>query len=293
MDALCNAQSTYQRIHDLVLKDLPDVAAYVDDACVFTSTFTQHISGLERTLNAYRDANMQLKRSKCKFGYDKLDFLGHSINADGRTPMLANVETILTFPAPTNKKELQRFLGMANFYRCYIPNMAESAAPLYTLTGSSTPFAWNEEAQKSFEDVKMKLADPQLLAYVQWDNIFFLETDASSTAVGGVLSQTDKYGRRRPIAFFSSGLTDTQKNYHAGELECWAILAATRKWKEYIQAATKVIVLSDHNPLTWLRKQKDPRGKFARWLMELEAINYEIQYRKLSCGLSKQSGHTR
>ena len=106
-----------------------------------------------------------------------------------------------------------------------------------------------------------------------------LQVDASLVAVGGVLSQEGGGASRRlrPIAFFSSGLTPAQKNYSAGELECWALIAASRKFRKYLQAAPSIRFISDHNPLVWLRQQKDPRGKFARWIQELEMFNYRVE----------------
>ena len=106
-----------------------------------------------------------------------------------------------------------------------------------------------------------------------------MEVDGSASGVGGILSQTGEDGARHPVAYFSSALSKAQANYSASELECWALVAAVRKWSKYLQAAPKVMLLTDHNPLTWLRKQRDPRHKFARWLMELECLRYEIVYR--------------
>ena len=98
-------------------------------------------------------------------------------------------------------------------------------------------------------------------------------------AVGTVLTQVDNNGRRRPIEFYSSGLSPAQRRYSAGELETWAIVAALRKWRVYLQTAQKVIIFTDHNPLSWLRRQKDTWNKYARWLLEIEAYNYDIEYR--------------
>ena len=97
---------------------------------------------------------------------------------------------------------------------------------------------------------------------------------------GGVLSQEDHSGKLRTISFFSSILNESQRKYIVGEKGAWAIVAASRKFSKYLQAAGQVIISSDHNPMVWLRQKRDPRGKFARWLLELEAINYVVKYRR-------------
>lgn len=114
----------------------------------------------------------------------------------------------------------------------------------------------------------------------KWDETFWVETDASSKAVGAVLSQQGSSGDRRALEFYSAGLSPAQEKYAAGELETWGIVAAIRKWRTYLRAARKIVIITDHNPLTWLRRQKDPRNKFARWLLELESYDYQIEYRR-------------
>ena len=101
-----------------------------------------------------------------------------------------------------------------------------------------------------------------------------------SRAVAAVLSQRDEStGHLRPIEYFSSSLTQSQRNYSAGQLETWALVAACRKWSVYLRGSDKVELITDHNPLSWLRKQQDPRRTFARWIMELEEYNYDITFR--------------
>ena len=222
---------------------------------------------LRRTLEAYREVGVQLRRDKCRFGYQEGEFVGHIISADGHRPAPATVTRISEAPQPKCRRELQRFLGMANYYREYIPKMAEIAEPLYDLTSKDSDWVWNNVAETAFRELKRCLADyPATLAFPDWDKDFYLETDASGTAVSAVLLQRDREGLR-PIAYFSSGLTESQKKYSAGELECWASIAASRKFQKYLQATNKVIT----TPLCWLRRQKDPRHKFARWIQELES----------------------
>ena len=136
---------------------------------------------------------------------------------------------------------------------------------LYHLTRDSVDWilGWIA-AGNAFTILKNRLTStPLILTFPDWTSEFILQVDASSVAVGGVLSQRGEKGGLRPIAFLSSGLTAAQKNYSAGELECWALIAASRKFRKYLQAAPSIRFLSDHNPLVWLRRQKDPRGKFS------------------------------
>ena len=278
---LVNSGSTYQRLMDETLRDVKQADPYVDDICIHSHSFTKHISDLRRTFECLKRVNLQLRRDKCTFGYYKGEFLGHLVSKEGHCPSPRLVEKIRNAEKPKNKEELLRFLGLANFYREYVLGFADVAEPLYALTKESTEWSWTASKNSSFEELKYRLTkDPVTLAFPNWEREFLLQVDASSVAVGGVLSQRDGAGHARPLAFFSSGLTPAQKNYSAGELECWALIAASRKFHKYLQAAPSIRFISDHNPLVWLRLQKDPRGKFARWIQELESLDYCVEYIK-------------
>ena len=136
------------------------------------------------------------------------------------------------------------------------------AEPLYRLTYELVDWIWLDGAENAFTILKNRLTTtPLILAFPDLNSEFVLQVDASSVlAVGGLLSQRDDKGGLRSIAFFSSGLTAAQKNYFAGELECWVLIAVSRKFRKYLQAAPRIRFLSDHNPLVWLRSQKDHRG---------------------------------
>ena len=103
------------------------------------------------------------------------------------------------------------------------------------------------------------------MAYPDWGKEFCVEADGSAQGVAAVLSQMDEHTRNlRPIAYFSSSLNPTQRNYSATQLEAWALVSAARKWSVYLKAASRVIFITDHHPLQWLRSQKDPRYTYAR-----------------------------
>ena len=261
---MCNAPATYQRTIDKALRNVPYSLPYLDDTLTHSSSFSEHLNHLRATLECYRKAGLQLRRDKCKFAYCELEFVGHVVSANGHRPTPTLVERIRVQKQPNSVRELKAFLGLTNYYREYIRNYALIASPLYRLMAGRAVWSWKMEQREAFHDLCNALVTYPVLAFPQWENDFFLEVNASKEAVGGVLSQEDFLGRRRPIAFFSSKLDRAQRNYSATELETFAVVAATRKWRKYLEAAGRVIIFSDHNSLQWLRRQPDPRGKFSR-----------------------------
>ena len=113
---LCNSQSTYQRIVDETLQGVNNASSFVDDVNTHNSTFDDMLTTLRETLERLRAAHLQMRIDKCKFGYFDIDYVGYHISAAGVSPIQANVEAITSFPAPTNVKELGRFVGMVGYY---------------------------------------------------------------------------------------------------------------------------------------------------------------------------------
>ena len=278
---LCNAPATFQRVMDQALYRVPHVESYVDDILIFSPDFDAHLSHLREVLKHLKDAGLQLRKEKCHFGFGSVEFLGHRLSSEGRTPVPEYTQRLQSFPQPTCVTELQRFLGTANYYRCYIENMSGIAEPLYRLLKKGQRWSWDEECQTAFEELRARLTnEPVTLAHPAWNSEFFVEADASLTGIAAVLSQLDEEtGILRPIQYFSSSLNSSQKNYSAGQLEAWALVAAARKWSVYLKGATEVTFLTDHCPLQWLKQQRDPKHTYARWLMELQELPFKIRYR--------------
>ena len=196
------------------------------------------------------------------------------------SPITENISAILAVQIPTDLPSLTRFLGMANYYRDFVPQMSSIAEPLNKLRQDGRPFEWTEECENAFKSIKEKLASPPVLAYPDWSQPFYLEADACKSAIGGVLSQLDaKTNKLRPLGYYSALLDAAQQNYSPTERELWGLVASSRKWRTYCRAAFKIVLVTDHNPLRWLRDQKDPTGKYGRWLLKLEELPYEISYR--------------
>lgn len=276
---LTNAGASYQRLMDVTLSGLSShrILAYMDDVIIFSRTFREHLSDLELVFQRFDKANISLKASKCVFGHEKVDFLGFELSELGIKPQKRLTTAIEEFKRPECKKEVKSFLGMANFYRTFIQNFAEISHPLNRLTSDNVDFKWDESCQIAFDTLKRKLCSEPVLAFPQIGQQFIIEVDASDVAFGGILIQKGDDGMLHPVAYFSDSVNKSQRNWAPTTKEAFALILAVRHWYVYL-AGNHFVLNSDHNPLVYLRDQKDPRGKFGRWIMELEEFDYEINY---------------
>nr|VZI45142.1 unnamed protein product [Spirometra erinaceieuropaei] len=210
---LRNASQTFQRFVDRVLRGLPYVYAYIDDLLVASSTTEEHMEHLATVFDRLQQFGVVLNPSKCVFGVPSLEFLGHLVDSHGIRPLPSKVAAIRDFPPPTSKRQLQRFLGMVNFYRRFLPNCADTILPLTNLlSGSKRTFELTLAALTSFEQVKALLADATLLTHFHADAPISLMVDASNVAVGAVLQQSLP-DSTVPLAFFSKKLSKAETRY--------------------------------------------------------------------------------
>ena len=142
---LCKSQSTYQRIIDETLQGVDNASSFVDDVNTFNATFDDMLTTLRQTLERLQAVHLQMRLDKCIFGYFEIDYVGYHISPNGVSPILANVEAILSFPAPANAEELGRFVGMVGYYREFLPLMAEIVEPLNRLRRKGQPYVWSTE----------------------------------------------------------------------------------------------------------------------------------------------------
>ena len=278
---LVNAQATFQRSMDkLVLclreKGNEDVDAYVDNIIIYSETFEQHIHTLDQVLNLADEANLSLRADKCEFAKPEVEFLGFLINGREIRPTPTNVAKVAGFPSPTTRKKLQSFLGVANFNRRFIKDFSKIVQPLSIMTSSKRKFEWGPEQDEAFQQIKHCISQAPALRLADWSKEFHIQTDASDISVGAVLFQQGDQGERYPLAYHSKTLNKTERNWSATEKEMFGIVSASRKWAPYCSGL--VVFHTDHQPLKYIRKQKDPRGKFARWLVELENYDYRVEY---------------
>jgi len=277
---LSNAPGSFQRDMEYVLSSVLWKCAlvYIDDIIIYSESWEQHLSDLKEVLMALDAVNMFCKLRKCNFGMKELPFLGHVISKEGVKPDPKKIEAVMGIEAPTDTTGIKMFLGLTGYYRRFIKNYAQIAAPLNTLLRKNTKWKWKEEQQKAFENLKRKLVEAPILTFPDWDKPFSLHVDTSSMAMGGVLTQMQK-GKEKVIAYGSKTFVHGERHYNTTEQECLAIVHFTNYWRQYL-FGKKIKVVSDHKPLRWLGGVRNTRARYTRWWEYLQDYELEVVHRK-------------
>ena len=257
---------------------------YIDDIIIQGSNFEDHVANLEKVMSRLQDAQLTLRLSKCTFFKNSVKFLGHIISSEGLKPQPEKVDAINAITLPKTVKELQSFLGMTNYYRKFIRNYADIATPLSKLTGgkikeqkSRRNIQWNKEAEEAFEKLKAYLSEKITLKFPDFAKPFYLTTDASNIAIGGVLQQKDEAGNLRPLTYFSRQLNSAETRYSTIEREALAIVYGL-KINRNLCLGYPIVINTDHKPLIWLFSTSNPNSRITRWQMLVSEFDIDVKY---------------
>lgn len=277
---LTAAPLTWQRAINTILANLigKGVYVYLDDIIVYAHTREEHNKILWNVMQLLSDHNIQLKISKCIFFAKQFTYLGHIISENGIQANPKKLDIIKNYPKPTNVKQIQSFLGLCSYFRRYVRNFARIARGLSMLLRKEQPFLWTHIQQKSFNDLKQALVEQVTLEFPDFNQLFYVTTDASDIAIGAMLSQGE-LPNDRPIFFFSRVLNDTQKRYSTIQKELLAIVEAVKTFRPYLYGRFFVLI-TDHRPLCYLFNMKDCGSRLFRQKLELLDYNFKILYRK-------------
>ena len=249
---LTGATQTCQQGLDTVLRDYKYyVDNYVDDCVVFSKDMTSHARDLQKVLGALQSAGFTLRGSKCTFGKTNITHLGFQYDVKGVSPSADRIQTVLNWPVSKSNKELCSFLRLTNFYRHFVRNYADIAAPLTDLTSSKVTFTWSHQHQEAFDSLCQALTSPPILDYPTHDDCFILTTDASDVGIGAILSTC----RGTVVEYASRTLNPAERKYTTTEKECLAIVWAVRKFRHFLLGAPFTLE-TDHKPLEWLESAK-------------------------------------
>ncbi len=277
---LHGAPATFQRMMDIVLRPHQSyAAAYLDDVVIHSERWEDHLDRLRRVLMELRRAGLTANPRKCHLGLSEEKYLGFQVRRGLIKPQEKKVEVVQSSPKPSTKSQVRAFLGLAGYYRCFIPNFSSLAAPLTDLTRKGQPekVCWTPEAEEALRRVKMALSSEPVLRAPDFSCPFLLQTDASDTGLGAVLSQVQE-GEEHPILYISRKLTPAEKNYATVEKEALAIKWAVLELRYYL-LGRRFTLVTDHAPLQWMARAKDTNARVTRWFLALQDFHFEVRHR--------------
>ena len=273
---LSGAPASFQRLMDKICRGLPFTTTYLDDVLVHSATVQEHVKHLRVVFERLSAAGLTLRGKKCHIGMAKVNYLGHVFSAAGMEPDPQKVTAVQDWTTPTNVSDLRSFLGLASYYRRYIPRFADIAAPLHRLTDKGALFSWDPACQSAFDILKERLTQAPVLTYPEFSpssEPFSLQTDASAVGIGVVLEQAGHV-----VAYASRTLTQSERNYSVIQRECLAVVYGLKQFRHYL-LGRPFRLLTDHAPLQWLSAQKMD-GLLARWALAIQEYDITITYRK-------------
>ena len=270
---LKNAVSLCSRIMKEIFGDLEGVSIYLDDLLIHAADNKKHDEILKIVLGRIRAHNLSLNMKKCSFYKDSVAFLGHRISNGEISPDPERTRAILQYPVPRAINQLERFLGMTNYFRHYIPHFSDLAKTLYDMIKAGN-LDWPKEAIDSFNSIK-ELLSKSILVLPSPDEKLVLSTDASQECVGACLTTAEG----RPVAFASKKLTGAETRWSTIDKEAFAIIWSVKKLRTLL-LGRKFIVRSDHEPLKYLFGACDVSAKVSRWRVGVAEFDFEVEYTK-------------
>ncbi|WVZ90409.1 hypothetical protein U9M48_036715 [Paspalum notatum var. saurae] len=273
---LSGAPATFQGAMNATLAPVlrKCVLVFFDDILIYSKTLEEHVSHLRLVLELLHNDQWKVKLSKCTFMQNKLTYLGHVISAQGVGTDPAKIEAILSWPTPTNVKELRSFLGLAGYYRKFVKHFGVISQPLNELLKKNTLFVWTFDHDVAFRELKQALVSAPVLGLPNFAKPFCIETDASGLGIGAILIQEG-----HPLAYISKALSPKHRGLSTYEKEYLAILLAVEQWRCYLQHG-EFLIFTDHHSLSHLCEQRLHTSWQQKVFTKLLGLQYKVVFKK-------------
>jgi hypothetical protein len=276
---MSNSPATFSHMMTTIFREMIQDGSLVNYMDGFATPGETKQQLQERTIKFLEIAdkhNLYFKQSKCDFDTTQISMLRTVIRNRKATMEKDKVEAICNWETPMTIKDIERFLGFANFYRRFIKNFSMIAAPLNTLKGGKGEkvWKWETEEQNAFESIKEAISTEPVLTLPNEEGVFHVEVDASNVGTGAVLSQ-EQQGKWHPVAFMSKSLLDAEKNYEIYDKELLAIVKALKVWRHYlVHAKNQFEIWTNHENLKYFKEPQKLNVRQARWYIMLQEYDY-------------------
>ncbi|XP_077166890.1 uncharacterized protein LOC143823989 [Paroedura picta] len=273
-------------MHDLLYQG---VLVYIDDILVYSENVESHADLVREVLNRLRKHQLFAKLSKCEFHRDAVEFLGFRVSQAGIEMDPGKVRDLLAWEPPRTRRQLQSFLGFANFYRTFIPNFAKVALPLTdllktkqggkTASRPGTPLLWTPPCQNAFDKLKLLFTSEPVLAHADPSKQFTVQVDSSDVAMGAVILQEGEDGKLHPLAYLSKKFSGAERNWAIWEKEAAAVKLALSTWRHWLEgSAIPFVVWTDHKNLQALKQPRSLSAKQMRWAEFFARFNFSLKH---------------
>ena len=255
---LTNSPATFQAMINDLLRDLvveEKVAVFIDDVIIAMETKEGHDEIVEEVLRRLEKNDLFVKPEKCMWKVREVGFLGVIIGEDGVRMEKKKVQDVVEWLVPKSIKDVQKFLGLANYYRRFVKDFAKIAKPLHKMTRKETKWNWEERQQRAFEGLKERFMTEPVLVTPDLNKEMRVEVDASDFVTGGVLSMKYKDEKWRLVTHISKSLNEAKRNYEIHDKEILVIIQCLEAWRHFLEGAKDWFeIWTDHKNLEYFMK---------------------------------------
>ncbi|QRW23266.1 Retrotransposable element Tf2 protein [Rhizoctonia solani] len=279
--SLTNAPAAFQHFMNKLFKDLLDVCIiiYLDDILIYSKDDALHTQHVHEVLRQLMENQLFCKASKCTFHVTSVEYLGIIVSDKGFSLDKLKIQAVQDWPVPTKVKEVQLFLGFANFLCCFVANFSHMARPLHNLVKKDTPWKWDTREQEAFQGLKNAITNALVLCHADPSKPYFLETDTSGAALGSILSQRQEDGCLHPLGFLLESFKGAKQNYDTHDKELLAIIRSFKYWRIFLEGTPQPItVFTDHHNLEYWKESRTFNCCHAQWHLLLAGYNFQIIY---------------
>ncbi|KAG0420247.1 Retrovirus-related Pol polyprotein from transposon 17.6 [Dictyocoela roeselum] len=266
---LTNAPYTFQIAINKVLTGIDNAYCYIDDILVASKDAENHYNDVKRVLKRLKENIMGINFDKCEFEQREINFLGHRISPEGIKLETNKVEN-LKLTAPKTRKQLEKLIGLINWFRNHVPNLSIYLSSFYDKLKTKDKFIkWDKQDTETLKKIIDEIKAQRILHYPDFSKEFDLKSDASDMGIGSILTQGGKL-----IGLYSRKFRGAEANYTVIEKDTLAILESLKHFKSII-FASKINIYTENKNLTF---KGDLSKRINRWLLILEEYNYILKH---------------
>ena len=229
--------------------------AFIDDVIIEMETEEGYDEIVVEVIRRLEENDLYVKPEKCKWKVRKVGFLGVVIGPEGIKMEKDKVKGVMEWLTQKYVKDIQKFLGLVNYYHRFIEGFASVARPLHDIVKKDRKWEWTEKQEEVFKELKEQFTKELVLAAPDINKKIRMEVDISDYAMGGVLSMEREDRKWRPVAFLSKSSNKTERNYEIHDKEMLAIIRRLESWRHLLEGAQfKFEIWTDHKNLEYFIK---------------------------------------